>query len=286
MGSDVGRRELQLSGSGSWLNTLNAGWYLNYSGYKSYVEPSSEFIFTIRLFQLKANGVRFDEYTVSPPVTDYYYDENGALQPGLGAFLDRYPGATWVIGNEIDIDNSTQDNMMPAVYAKAYHEIYHYIKSGDPTAKVAIGSVLQATPGRLQYLDIVLDTYKSLYGEVIPIDIWNIHFYILAERTMNPEPQHADGKIALGTDPNLAMFSTHDPNLCPSPNLPDTPENDPRPDVYCRAEHDSVRIFSEQVRTFRTWMKQRGQQDKPLIITEFGILPEFTETPSTGAILR
>ena len=83
------------------------------------------------------------------------------------------------------------------------------------------------------------------------------------------------GKIALGTDPNLAYFSTNDSALCPSPDLPDIAANDPRPDVYCKAEHDSLRIFSEQVYNMRRWMKAHGQQNKPLLLSEFGTLYRY-----------
>ncbi len=146
-------------------------------------------------------------------------------------YLEVNPGAIWLIGNEIEIDNYRQDNIMPDLYAQAYHEIYHYIKSIDPTAKVAIGSVTMATPGRLHYLDIIWDTYQARYGVAMPVDVWNFHLYILAERTMSSAPQYADGKIALGTDPNLAYFSTNNSALCPSPDLPDIAANDPRSDV-------------------------------------------------------
>ena len=31
-------------------------------------------------------------------------------------------------------------------------------------------------------------------------------------------------------------------------------------------------IFDEQIRAFRAWMKDRGQQNKPLIVSEYGVL--------------
>jgi hypothetical protein len=258
----------------AWIPTLRAGWFLNFSIFE-YPEPSSEFVFTIRLRQVLApGGVRLPQYTIYPPLVDYYY-EGESIKPGLGHFLMQSPGATWLVGNEIDIDNSWQDNIMPDLYAQAYYDTYHYIKSVDPTAQVGIGSVLQATPGRLQYLDIVWDTYQTRFGKPMPVDVWNIHLYILAERTKRETPQYADGKIALGTDPNLAKFSTADPNDCPQPGLPDTPENDPRADVYCESERMSVRIFEEQVTALRTWMKEKGQQNKPLIISEYGSLNAY-----------
>lgn len=265
-----------------WMSTVKSGWYVNFSHYKTYESPTADFVFTIRLRQaFGPGGVRLDEYTVNPRLIDYY-EEGGDMKPGLGAFLQLYPGATWAVGNEIEIDNHLQDNIMPDLYAKAYHDVYHYIKSVDPTAKVAIGSLLQTTPGRLQYLDIMFDTYESLYGEPMPVDVWNTHLYILAERTMRPEPQYADGKIALGTDPELAIFSTGNRNHCPAPGVEDIPQNDPRPDVFCRAERDSTRIISEQLYSLRGWMKDRGLQNVPLIITEYSILAHYNGTLADG----
>ena len=42
--------------------------------------------------------------------------------------------------------------------------------------------------------------------------------------------------------------------------------------VYCFAEHDDIGIFAEQVVAMRQWMKTHGQQQKPLIITEYSQL--------------
>ena len=256
-----------------WLPTLAAGWYANFTPYGGSL-PGVEYVFTARLRQVRDGDIRYPEYTVLPPLVDTY-EEDGVIHPGMKRYLEANPGAIWLIGNEIEIDNYRQDNIMPDLYAQAYHEIYHYIKSIDPTAKVAIGSVTMATPGRLQYLDIIWDTYQARYGVPMPVDVWNFHLYILAERTMSPTPQYADGKIALGTDPNLAYFSTNDSTLCPSPDLPDIAANDPRLDVYCKAEHDSLRIFSEQVYNMRRWMKAHGQQNKPLLLSEFGTLYRY-----------
>ncbi|MEZ4715566.1 MAG: hypothetical protein R2851_05670 [Caldilineaceae bacterium] len=46
------------------------------------------------------------------------------------------PGRTWIVGNEPDV--AWQDNTTAADYACAYHDAYHAIKAGDPTAQVAI----------------------------------------------------------------------------------------------------------------------------------------------------
>ncbi|WP_374689787.1 CARDB domain-containing protein [Promineifilum sp.] len=269
----------------AWTPMLGAGWFANFNHYEP-AEPHAEFVSTIRLRQLfDSQGARLPGYRVLPPLTESY-EENGITFRGLGPYVRSRPGAIWLVGNEIEIDNTRQDNIMPDIYARAYHEVYHYIKGIDPTARVAIGSVTMGTPGRLQYLDIVWDTYRARYGVDMPVDVWNVHIYILPERTMSLEPHYADGKIALGTDPNLAYFSTNDPNLCPSPHQPDLAANDPRPDVYCKAEHDSDRIFREQVYNLRRWMKEHGQQDKPLIISEYGSLFAYEGGQADGTCER
>jgi hypothetical protein len=42
--------------------------------------------------------------------------------------------------------------------------------------------------------------------------------------------------------------------------------------LYEIADHDSTTIFRQQIVDFRRWMKEQGQQEKPLIVTEYGIL--------------
>jgi hypothetical protein len=111
----------------------------------------------------------------------------------------------------------------------------------------------------------------------MPVDIWNMHLYILEEKVPGNPNDYGDGKIALGTDPALAkLTSWGDPQYCPPLGAADIPTNDPRHDVHCRSEHDSVRIFKDQIYGMRQWMKERGQQNKPLIISEYSLLYEYT----------
>jgi len=94
----------------------------------------------------------------------------------------------------------------------------------------------------------------------MPVDVWNFHVYILPEVNQNGE---ANGlaNVALGTDPALGIKeSGGDPTKCA------------QADVYCFAEHDDINVFNTQVRAMRQWMKDHGQQNKPLILTEFSIL--------------
>jgi hypothetical protein len=135
-----------------------------------------------------------------------------------------------------------QDCVTPARYAELYYELYHIIKNADASAKVAIGGVVQGTPLRLQYLDEILDAYYSEYGEMIPVDVWNVHGFILREKVGEWGCQ-----IPCGLSAQQGM-------------------------LYEIDDHDDMTIFRQQIRRFRQWMKDRGERNKPLIVSEYGIL--------------
>lgn len=158
----------------------------------------------------------------------------------LLAAVDAMPGALWLIGNEPDV--KWQDNVPPERYAQQYHDLYAAIKSRDPIARVAIGGVSQPTPLRLRYLDRILDAYHDLYGEAMPVDVWNVHNFVLREE-----------RNSWGVDI--------------PPGMPDDTGR-----LYEIADHDDLGIFRQQIIDFRRWMAGRGQQGKPLIVTEYGIL--------------
>ncbi len=44
-------------------------------------------------------------------------------------------------------------------------------RNQDPTAKIIAGSIVQATEIRLQYLDMVLEAYRTRYGVLMPVDV-------------------------------------------------------------------------------------------------------------------
>lgn len=241
----------------SGISTLGLGWFLNFAANTSVMPANdAEFAHVIRVRQDKTvSGLYLPTFKISPPLTN----------AGLGHLVEANPGGLWLVGNEPDRGPdpgstvSIQDDTFPDVYAQAYHDTYHYIKQIDPTAQVAIAGLVQVTPGRLQYLDIVWDSYWSKYGTPIPVDVWNMHIYILAEANINGDP-NGIASIALGTDPALAKRSAATPSECSLDN------------VYCIAEHDDINIFKEQVVAMRTWMKAHGQQNKPLILSEFSSL--------------
>jgi hypothetical protein len=150
------------------------------------------------------------------------------------------PGSYWLVGNEPDV--RWQDNVTPQRYAEIYHEVYSFIKERDPESKLVIGGVSQPTPLRRAYLDIVLDTYKETYGQEMPIDVWNVHAFTLRE-----ESGSWGVDIPPGMDDSLAI-------------------------LYEIEDHDNLEIMEQNLAEFRSWMADRDYGDKPLIVSEYGIL--------------
>lgn len=198
---------------------LHAGWYVNWG-------PTSELTHWAGL-----------EFMHIVRVKEGQEPSKASLTP----IVESNPGATWLIGNEPDTCYG-QDCRTPAEYAQIYHEWYTFLKEKDPTCQVAVGGVVQPTPLRLQYLDMILSCYQSFYGEKMPVDVWNIHNFILREEA---------GSWGCGIPPGINATSGR---------------------LYEVQDHDRMDIFQQQIRDFRQWMKARGEQNKPLIISEYGIL--------------
>jgi hypothetical protein len=161
----------------------------------------------------------------------------------IDAAIASAPGSTWLIGNEPDVIH--QDNVTPQRYAAIYHDLYHHIKERDPTAHVAIAGVAQPTPLRLAYLDIVLDTYQERYGAPMPVDVWNVHAFILRE-----EHDSWGVDIPPGMDDMLAT-------------------------KYEIGDHLDLDIFRAFIVDFRAWMAERGYADRPLLVSEYGFLMPY-----------
>ena len=169
---------------------------------------------------------------------------NGRLYPDtdqLRTLAANSPGLTWLIGNEPDV--RWQDDTSPEMYAVAYHRAYSAIKTGDPSAQVAIGGISQITPLRLTYLERVWTFYQRLYGVEMPVDIWNMHAFVLREE-----------RNGWGV------------------NIPSGFEIVRTGMLWDVDDHDDLALIEEQVRTMRRWMAAHGQQGKPLWISEYGIL--------------
>ncbi|MEM7115503.1 MAG: hypothetical protein AAF614_23885 [Chloroflexota bacterium] len=242
-----------------WVENLGAGWYLEFFA-KTIPDPpanNAEFFQVIRIHQNKTEtGEYLPGYTTTPPLGSTTLDNH----------IMNNPGSVWIVGNEVDRGpndgdvESLQDDTFPEVYAQAYHDTYEYIKQRDPSARIANSGLVQVTPGRLQYLDLMWQAHIDLYGYPMSVDIWNIHLYILPELDVHGNP-NGIANVALGTDPSLGrQESGGNANLCGF----DT--------IYCFAEHDDINVFAQQVRAMRQWMKDHGQQNKPLILSEYSLL--------------
>ena len=151
------------------------------------------------------------------------------------------PGSVWIIGNEMDV--KWQDNVSAETYATIYHDAYTRLKTIDPTSQIAFGGISQSTPLRLAYLDQVLASYEAVYGEKLPADYFTVHAYVLREE-----------RDSWGVDipPGMDDINTGE--------------------LYEIDDHASLDLFIKQLADYRTWMAANGYRDKPLAVTEFGIL--------------
>ena len=201
------------------MEQLGIGWYLDWWVRENPARPAG-----IDFWQM----VRVSEEGYRPPAD--------AIRRAAAA----NPGSFWLIGNEPDV--RWQDNTTPERYAELYHELYHLLKDADPTARVVIGGVSQPTPLRLAYLERVLDTYSQRYGQPMPVDVWNVHGFILRE-----ERDSWGVDIPPGMDVDTGM-------------------------LYEIDDHDDLEIFGRQILEFRRWMARHGQREKPLVVSEYGIL--------------
>ncbi|MCB0125442.1 MAG: hypothetical protein KDE58_24480, partial [Caldilineaceae bacterium] len=200
---------------------LHAGWYLDYNR----------------------------QYTPSHPAGMIYHQmlrtslDTTKLAETIGTLVDANPGAIWVLGNEPD--RYGQDEMTPAEYATFYHKVYTFLKERDPTSRVAVGAIVQATPIRLRYLDMVLAEYQSRFGAPLPTDIWTLHNFLLPEQC----------SWGAHVPPGLEAYASEGiPCLSPL------------------SEHGNITIFQERIVAFRQWMRANGYRNYPLIVSEYGIL--------------
>lgn len=210
----------------------------------------SDIVLTPELAQRLGMGWYLDWHTnLAPLAVDglefaQLYAMRGANIPlqrqHIADVLAANPGALWLAGNEPDV--IWQDNQTPEEYARLYHEFYTFVKTLDPSAQVAIGGISQVTPLRLQYLERVLASYQERYGQPMPVDIWNIHAFVLRE-----ERDSWGVSIPPGFDVDQGL-------------------------LWEIEDHGDLDLFKQQIVDFRRWMVKQGQRDKPLLVTEFGIL--------------
>jgi hypothetical protein len=195
------------------------GWYLNWHVIEN--PPPVAGMRFVQMVRLQGDG---------------FYPDLTVIRRAVQANL----GSLWLIGNEPDVP--WQDNATPEQYAASYDTLYRAIKEADPTAQVAIGGVSQPTPLRMAYLDRILAAYKAQFGTEMPVDVWNVHAFILREER---------GSWGVGIPPGM-----------------DTDQGK----LYEIGDHANMDIFRKQLADFRRWMAERGLRDKPLIVTEYSIL--------------
>lgn len=190
-------------------------------------------------------------------LSDAEYSNSLSLLPSA---IDANPAEVWIIGNEPD-RSTYQDSISPEVYAARYFEVASMIRALDPEAKLGFGSVVQPTPLRLCYLDQTLLALDALSGSrsnsLALIDIWSIHAFILNEQ----EGAWGAG-IPVGIEENECEGSS------------DALE------ITDFSQTHSISIFQNLITSFRTWLALRGEQDKPVWITEYGSLLPSIDPPS------
>lgn len=236
------------------VRQLSAGWYANFVVQNAAPRPlGMDYVRIVRIHQLTTCWPqRTRDRVACPYVNPNSYvitsPDSTSVADGLAkiaAAASANPGMLWFIGNEMDRrdwDGGGQDEMLPELYARAYHEIYHAIKTADPTAQVGIGGMVQTTGLRLEYLNKIWGRYWELYNADIPVDVWNVHNFIFREYW---DEYGAD--IPPGSNEQIGA-------------------------MYMDEQHNDMIVFRNQIRLFRQWMKDHGQQQKPLIVSEYGIV--------------
>lgn len=218
---------------------LNVGWYMDWSVQTNPNRPNGAEYLQMVMLKSDVDGPSFTPST-----------------PTLLSIVSSNPGAVWLIGNEPD--SQFQNDLWPTEYAYLYHQVYQLIKQADPSARIGIGGIVQATPLRFQYLDSFLAAYQQLYGELPPADLWNIHSYILREiDAADPE--------AVPNGPYEVWGAYIPSGLTATRGM-----------LYTYSQIFSPAIFQQRLKDFRAWMAKWGYRDKPLYITEYGTLLPYS----------
>jgi hypothetical protein len=228
-------------GVGSYTAALGAGWHQDWGASVNPSHPGGlEYARTI-YFTVNTNSCG----TGKIPASQRSQVSESITGTALIDNLRANPGALWLIGNEPDSIYDCSP-IMPDLYAEIYHDFYTFIRANDPVARIAIGGIVQPSPLRLAYLDEVLNHYQAEYGVPLPTDLWNIHLYAFQEI--------ANDASGAGVPPGAAASTGW---------------------TYNWAQTVDIGVMSQNLRAMRQWMANRGQQGKPLIITEFGqVVPD------------
>ena len=229
------------------LEQVPFGWYSDYS---------------YRTAPQRPNGVAYVQLL---PVGSGYPPDWARVEEAVRA----NPGSVWIIGNEPECaitdgdGNPMQGNLTPQEYAAIYHDYYTRVTGWDPTARFAIGGVVQPSPARFTWLEKTLQSYRSSYGRAMPIDVWTLHNMILEEQ---PDNQWGGGVPKGLSAWDLSQAQTRYSWWPIKERLVGglmryEPCDNRRPDY-----------FEKQLWAFRRWMAVNGFRGKELWITEYGVL--------------
>ncbi len=244
------------------VESLRGGWLFNWSlGGWDKVTTGMRIAPSINVKQLKWDNGYVEVDWNAPYAVPYTYTVKPSIDI-IKRIVSQHPGNIWLVGNEIErrdwpygtpenpLGSLGQGEILPEVYAVAYHEIYHAIKTADPTAKVANGSIIFPSPLRLEYLTQILDEYEKRYHTPMPVDVWQIHLYLIPEQR---DSWVGGADIPVGLDDQTGMFA----------------DFSAEEKVLLNKDFSYVPGL---LRDFRGWMKDHGQQNKPLIISEMAVL--------------
>lgn len=191
--------------------------------------------------------------------------DTARLEKTIGPIVDANPGALWLAGNEPDrLGQDGEADFTAADYAIFYHEVYTFLKNRDPSAQVAIAGVVQPTALRLKYLDTILAAYQSEYGTLLPVDVFNTHNFVMNERVIAQAP--SDILWGASIPPG---FSVSDPLI-----------------RYLHPQKAwDIELFKQQLHDLRQWMADNGYRNKPLVVSEYGVLlPEGWDLDGVGTV--
>lgn len=228
------------------LDRLPFGWYVDY-GY--------------RVMPERPRGIAYIQVL---PVGSGYPPDWEKVEAAVLA----NPGSVWIIGNEPECPISDggeylQGNLTPQEYAEIYHAYYTTIIGWDPTARFAVGGVVQPSPARFLWLEKTLEVYQTSYEAPMPIDVWNIHNMILEE-----EPDNLwGGGVPRGLSPSDLNLAQTRYAWWPIPERLVGGLMRYEPCDNRRADY-----FERQLWAFRRWMAANGFRDQELWITEYGVL--------------